>query len=271
MAESYRSLPISSDVRPAEVLPKGKAAALRALQIDPGLDQAQASLCFLQIWTDWDWSGAERSCKHALELDGNSADGHRAYAILLSDTGRHEPAVAEARRARELDPLSLLTNAIEGHVLFYAGRDDEAMQSLQRTLEIDPDFWIAHLFVGKVHLGRDQLPAAMAEFEKARALSHGNSETISLLGYAMARAGDHEGAQRMLATLRTRSLTAYVPPFNIAMIYSGLQDAGATLDWLEKAYLERDVRLTFIKIEHKWDWLRTSPRFARLVMQIGLS
>ena len=270
LAESYRSLPISSDVRPAEVLPKGKAAALRALQIDPDLDQAQASLCFLQIWTDWDWNGADRSCKRALELDSNSADGHRAYAILLSDLGRHEPAIAEARRARELDPLSLLTNAIEAHVLFYAGRDDDAMKSLQRTLEIDPNFWIAHLFAGKVHLGRGQLPAAMAEFEKARALSHGNSETISLLGYAMARAADHAGAQRMLETLHARSVTSYVPPFNIAMIYSGLQDAGATLDWLEKAYLERDVRLTFIKIEHKWDWLRTNPRFARLVMQIGL-
>ncbi|MDP9087627.1 MAG: winged helix-turn-helix domain-containing protein [Pseudomonadota bacterium] len=270
LAESYRALTISADVRPTDVLPKGKAAALHALQIDAGLDEAQASLCFLQIWSDWDWPAADRSCKRALAINGNSADGHRAYAILLSDLGRHSQAIAEARRARELDPLALITNAIEGHVLFYAGHDEEAMSSLQRTLEIDPNFWITHLFIGKIYLSRNQLPAAMEEFDKARALSHGNSEAISMLGYTLARAGDRAGAQRTLETLRARGLTSYVPPFNIAMIYNGLQDSGSTLDWLERAYLDRDVRLTFIKIERKWDWLRANPRFAKLVMQMRL-
>ncbi|HEV8331289.1 MAG TPA: winged helix-turn-helix domain-containing protein, partial [Steroidobacteraceae bacterium] len=143
LAEAHRAMTITSDRRPGDVMPQGKAAALRAVELDDRLDSAWASLCFIQIWWDWDWPAAERSCKRAIEINPNGADGHRAYAVLLSDLGRHDQAIAEARRAAELDPLALITNAIEGHVLHYAGRDVEATTRLRATLDLDENFWIA--------------------------------------------------------------------------------------------------------------------------------
>ena len=270
LAEAYRAMTISSDRRPGEVMPRGKSAALRALALDSHLDSAWGSLCFIQTWWDWDWSAAERTCKRAIEINPNGADGHRAYAVLLSDLGRHEQAIAEARRASELDPLALITNAIEGHVLHYAGRDAQAEQKLRATLELDENFWIAHLFLGKVHLARNELQAALSEFEKARALSAANSETVSMIGYTRARLGDRKGAEAALAELRDRSANRYVPPFNVAMIYNGLGDADNTFAWLEKAYADRDVRLTFLKIERKWDPLRADERFVSLAKRMKL-
>jgi tetratricopeptide (TPR) repeat protein len=270
LAEAYRALPITSDVPPRDVLPKGKAAALKALEIDAGLAEAQATLCFIQIWSDWDWANAERTCKRAIAINENAAEGHRAYAVLLSDLGKHERAIAEARRARELDPLSLLTNVIEAHALHYAGRNTEALSRLQATLELDRNFWIAHLFTGKVLVAQHRFKEALQEFAKARELSHGNSEAVSLLGYTFALDGDRSAATRALAELLDRSRRSYVPPFNIAMIYNGLGERARTLDWLEKAYADRDVRLTFLKVERKWDPLRSDPRFASLARRMKL-
>ena len=167
----------------------------------------------------------------------------------------------EARRATQLDPLSLITNAIEGHVLHYAGRDNEAMERLQATLDLEADFWIAHLFMGKVHIRQGRLDEALQEFEKAKRFSGGNSETVSMIGYTLARKGDLKGAKAAIEELRSRIPEQYVPPFNIAMIYNALDDRDRTFEWLEKAYAERDVRLTFLKVEWKWDALRGDARF----------
>jgi len=270
LAEAYRAMTITGDRRPSEVMPQGQAAALRAIELDDSLDSAWGSLCFIQTWWDWDWAAAERSCRRAIELNPNGADGHRAYSVLLSDLGRHEQAIVEARRASELDPLALITNAIEGHVLLYAGRNADAAAKLRSTLELDENFWIAHLFLGKVYLADNDLPNALAEFRKAQTLSAQNSEAVSMVGYALARAGDRKGAQAVLAELLERGKQQYVPPFNVAMLYNGLGDTDDTFAWLEKAYADRDVRLTFLKIERKWDSLRSDERFASLAKRMAL-
>jgi DNA-binding winged helix-turn-helix (wHTH) protein/TolB-like protein/Flp pilus assembly protein TadD len=270
LAEAYRALAITSDRRPAEVLPIGKSAALKAIELDASLESAFASLCFIQVWWDWDWQGAEQSCRQALALDPDSADGHRAYAVLLSDLGRHDEAIAEARRAVELEPLALITRAIEGHVLLYAGRTDEALERLRAALDLEPQFWIARLFIGKAHLARGEFPEALAEFEMANKFSGGNSETLSLTGYTRARMNDRKGAQRALEELLAREPARYVPPFNVAMIHHGLGDRDETFRWLEKAYAERDVRLTFLKVERKWDPIRSDARFVALAQRVGL-
>lgn len=270
LAEAYRAMTITSDRRPSEVMPRGKAAALRAIELDDRLDSAWGSLCFIQTWWDWDWPAAERSCRRAIEINPNGADGHRAYSVLLSDLGRHEQAIAEARRASELDPLALITNAIEGHVLLYAGRTADAAAQLHATLELDDNFWITHLFLGKVHLADNDLPSALAEFRKAQVLSAQNSETVSMVGYALARSGDRKSAQAALAELLERGSHQYVPPFNVAMLYNGLGDTNNTFAWLEKAYADRDVRLTFLKVEKKWDALRADERFVALAKKMAL-
>lgn len=270
LAEAHRALAITGDRRPADVLPVGKTAALKAIELDENLDSAVASLCFIQTWWDRDWRGAERSCRRSLALNPDSADGHRAYAVLLSNLARHDEAMASARRAVELEPLSLITRAIEGHVLHYAGRNEEALASLRSTQDLDPRFWIARLFLGKVHLERGEFSEALREFEKARELSSANSETVSMIGFTHARMGDRASAIRALEELTARAAGEYVPPFNIAMIHNALGDLDRTFEWLEKAYADRDVRLTFLKVERKWDPIRSDARFRSLARRLQL-
>ncbi len=271
LAEAYRSLAITGDMRPKDTLPQAMAAATKALEIDESLAEPHASLVFIRMWFDWDWAGAEKDAKRALELNPNSGLAHSAYAQLLSDLGRHEEAVTEAARARELDPVSLIINTIEGSVLYYARRDDEANARLQKALELDPNFWIAHLFLGKIYLQEGKYPEALAEFGKAREFSRGNSEAISMIGYVWTLAGNAGKARGVLEELKSLSAQHYTPPHSVAVVYLGLGERDETFAWLEKAYEDHDVRLQFLKVDPKWDSLRSDPRFTALLKRIGLS
>ena len=212
----------------------------------------------------------QKEAKRAIELNPNSALARIAYAQSLSDQGRHSEAIAEAARARELDPVSLIINAIEGSILYFAGRQDAADDRWQKTLELDPNFWIAHLFLGKVYMERKGFPEALAEFEKARTFSHGNSETIAMIGYLAALTGDAAKARATLAELKSLAAQHYIPPHNIAVVYLGLGEHDEALAWLEKAYQDHDVRLSFLKVDPKWNPLRSDARFAMLLKRIGL-
>lgn len=157
-----------------------------------------------------------------------------------------------------------------GMFLHFAGRDDEAIARLQKTLELAPNFWVAHLTLAKVYTRKRMYPEAIAALNKAREFSGGNTETISLIGYTWAVSGNHAQAQTALDELKSLSTGRYVPPYNIAIVYNGLDEKDEALAWLEKAYEERDVRLTFIKIDPKWDSYRSDSRFADIVKRIGL-
>jgi DNA-binding winged helix-turn-helix (wHTH) protein/Flp pilus assembly protein TadD len=270
LGEAYRSLPITSDAPPKEAFPLAKAAEARALEIDESLADAHANLVFTKFWYDWDWDGAEIEAHRALALNPNSADAHRAYAHLLSDLGRHDEAIAEAARARELDPLALITRTLESQFLYYAGRDVEAREKLTKTLEISPNFWVARLTLGKIYLRAGEYAEAVAEFTAARDFSGGNTEPISLIGYTWALAGNRAQALAVLDELHALSTQRYVPPHNIAMVYNGLGEDDKALAWLERAFDERDVRLSFLKVDSKWDRFRSHPRFADLIRRVGL-
>ena len=271
LAEAYRALSITSDIPSKDGFPQAKAAALKALELDESLADVHATLGIVKIWFDWDWAGAEQECKRALALNPNSGDAHRANALLHFYLGHHTEAVAEGKRARELDPLALINNTLEGMFLHFAGRDDEAAARLQKTLELNPNFWIAHLTLSKVYTRRRMYPEALAALTKSREFSGGNTETISLLGYNQAVSGNRAQAQATLAELKSLSPQRYVPPYNIAMIYNGLGEKDEALIWLQKAYEERDVRLTFIKVDQKWDEFRSDPRFVTIIKNIGLA
>jgi TolB-like protein/Flp pilus assembly protein TadD len=270
LAEANRSLAITADVPSKDCLPQAKAAATKALEIDDSLAEAHASLSFTLIWFDWNWAGGEREAKRALTLNPNSAMAHFAYAHILSDLGRHNEAVAQATRARELDPLFLLVRALEGMFLHHAGRNDEALISLRKALDLDPNFWVTHLTLGKVYLQERKYPEAIAEFSKAKELSHGNSEAIASIGYTAALAGDKAKGRAVLEELKVVSKQHYVPPVNIALVYEGLGDQNEAFSWLEKACEERDVRLTLLKVDPRWDSFRSSPRFAAILGRVGL-
>ena len=270
LADAYRAITITGDQRPHEYMPQAKAAAMKALEIDESLAEPHAILAFIHFWYDWDWPGAEREAKRAIDLNPNSAFAHFAYAHWLSLVGRHQEAVAEGAVAVKLDPLSLMTNALEGSFLYSAGRDDEARTQLQKALALDPGFWIAHLFLGKILVQQGRYAEAAAELATARQTSQGNSLTVSVNGYAAALAGDAAGARAAIEELRSAATRHYIPPQTVALVYAGLGQRDEAFAWLDKAFEEHDVHLSYLKADPQWAPLRADPRFAALLRRIGL-
>ena len=270
LADAYRSLSLAGEMPSTEVMPKAKAAAQRAIEIDDTLAEAHANLGTIIFWYDWDWNTAENQFKRALELDSNSADTHLFYANLLSNTGRRAEGLAEAKRARELDPLNGRINGLEAQFLIHAGQTDEALTRLQKTLELDPNYWLAHLYLAGAYIEKGMYSEAVAEARKAREFSGASTTPISFLGYALAKSGKQAEARAELEELLRLSKENYVSPYNIAMIYNGLDKRDETLAWLERGFVQRDVRMTFLKVEPKWNNLRSDPRFQDLLRRVGL-
>jgi tetratricopeptide (TPR) repeat protein len=270
LADAYGALAPTSEVPPKDILPQAKAAATKALEIDESLAEPHATLAFIHTWFDWDWAGAEREAKRAIELNPNFGLAHIAYAQLLSYRGLHQEAISEAARARDLDPLSSIINTLNGSILLYARRDDEASMTLQKTLELDPNFWIAHYFFGKTYLAKKKYSDAIAEFSKARELSGGNSLAIGMIGYGWALAGDLAKARAVLTELKSLSGQRYIPPSNVAVLCFALGEKDEAFIWLEKAYQDHDVRLSRMKVDPEWDSMRSDPRFVAILKRIGL-
>ena len=270
LADAYRTLPISGYVASSEAFPQAKAAAKRALELDEDLVEAHIVLGWVKFWFDWDWNGSENSFRRAIELSPNNADAHRGYAHLLSNQGRHEEALQQARRATELDPMALMTQSLESQFLFYAGREDEAIATLRGTIDLDPDFWIAHSVLGRVYTRRGMFSEAIIEFNLAKKLSNGSVEVLTQLGYALAKSGQVREALATVAELKNAAAEKYVPAYDFAMIYNGLNRKDEALGYLEKSLAEREVQLTFSKVDVRWDELRTDERFKRVMREVGL-
>ncbi len=268
LADAYRSLSLVGEMPSAEFL-KAKAAAQKAIAIDDTLAEAHAELGFIRFWYDWNWSAAEEQLKRALDLNPNNSATHMFYAHLLSNTGRHAEGLAEIKRSRELDPLNLRTSALEGEFLIHAGQTDEALAKLQKTLEQDPNFWFAHMFSASAYIEKGMFTEAVAEARKAREHSGGSTHPMSFLGYALAKSGKQEEARGLLDELLKISDERYVPPYHIALIYNGLDERDKTLAWLERGYEQRDPKMVFLKVEPKWNNLRSDPRFQDLLRRVG--
>jgi len=269
LADAYRALAPTSDVPPKDTLPKAKAAATKAVELDESLAEPHVSLSFIHSWLDWDWAGAEREARRAIELNPNLGFAHLALAQALSHVGRHQEAVAEAARARELDPVSLYINALNGQYLVSAGRYDEAIAKLKQTLELDPGFWITHFMLGTAYVEKRLYPEALTEFNKAAELSNGNAEAIMMTGYTWAMAGEPAKARAVLAKLKALT-DQHVPAEHIAMLCSVLGEKDEAFAWMEKACENREVRLCRLKVDPRWDSLRSDPRFVAILKRMGL-
>jgi len=268
LADAYRSLSLVGEMPSTELL-KAKAAAHKAIEIDDTLAEAHAELGFIMFWYDWNWSAAEEQLKRALDLNPNNSATHMFYAHLLSNTGRHAEGLAEIKRSRELDPLNLRTSALEGEFLIHAGQTDEALAKLQKTLEQDPNFWFARMFSASAYIEKGMFTEAVAEARKAREHSGGSTHPMSFLGYALAKSGKQEEARGLLDELLKISDERYVPPYHIALIYNGLDERDKTLAWLERGYEQRDPKMVFLKVEPKWNNLRSDLRFQDLLRRVG--
>jgi len=271
IAVAYLSLSISSDVKPADTFPKAKAAVLKALDLDESLSDAHAYLAFVHFWFDWNWAAAESEAKRGIALNANSSESHRAYGILLSQLGRHAEAIIEGERARELDPLALITRTNEALFFYYSGQFAEAEEKLKAALELEPNFWVALLSIAKVYVAQGKHQQAIEVLTKARKFSGGSAQPLSMLGYAFASMGDRVRAEAILEELNKLSAERHVPPYNFALVYNGLNDNDNTFHWLERSYESRDVMLAaFIKADPVWARLQDDNRFKSLLGRMNL-
>jgi TolB-like protein/DNA-binding winged helix-turn-helix (wHTH) protein/Tfp pilus assembly protein PilF len=260
---------LAANLPSKEFFPQARAAAQKAIEIDDTLAAAHAQLGFITFWYDWDWGASENKLKRALELDPDSADTHLFYAHLLSNTGRHAQALAEAKRARELDPVNLRINALEGQFLIHAGRTDEALTRLQETLEMDSNYYLAHLYFSSAYIEKGMYSEAISEARRAREISGARSTYAeAFLGYALAKSGQEVEARSLLEGLLKSS--AERDPYHIALVYNGLGQHDDALAWLERAYARRSPGMVFLKVEPKWNSLRSEPRFQDLLRHVGL-
>jgi tetratricopeptide (TPR) repeat protein len=271
LANGLFRTPLAGELRSGDCYPRAKAAACKALEIDPGLAEARAYLGWIAFWYDWNWIEAERHFLLARELDPNEAEAYLGYAHLLSNTGRHAEALENVKRARELNPLHLLTNALECLFLLNAGLQREALEKLQTNMELDTRFWLTHLYYSSIYYEMGRFAEAVTAAERARALSGGSSHAMAAGACALAKLGKRSEAHALLDEMLHRSGTRYVPPYHFALLYNGLDEKAQAYAWLERGLAERDPKMTFLQVEPKWNNRRSDPGFKNILRRVSLA
>jgi serine/threonine-protein kinase len=258
MGGEYRVLP------PPEARPRAKAAALKALDLDPDLGEAHASLG-LWYFHQWEWTAAEKEFQRAVELAPNYATAHHWYALLLNSLGHDDEALLHLRRAQALDPLYPSLFGSEAWFLYQRRRYDEAIEKADQVAKLFPDFSSAYMWKGLANLEIGKFQEAIADLEHAVALWHRNPGPLGRLGYVYGRAGRRAEALKIVAELEKISKQRYVSPFDRALVHAGLDERDQALAWLEKAYEVRDAAISLNKRSPWFDRLRTDPRFQEML------
>ena len=201
-------------------------------------------------------------------LNANYSLAHLHLAHVLSNVGRYEEALATIQQARVLDPFSLITNTMYGQFLYHAGQVDESIQQLRATLDMEWRFWIAHICLAKSYELHGMYGEALAACDAAFEFSGGNSEALSLAGYIHAVSGEKAKAEVKIQQLLERKANRYVPSYSVALVFAGLHETKTALQWLEQAFVDRDVHMVFL-LDHKWNGLRSNEQFLQLVSRVG--
>jgi len=272
LADSYAILFYYAGLPPSETFLMAKAAASKALEIDDTLAQAHATLAFVHENFDWDFSAAGKEYRRAIELDPKYPTAHHWYSLYLSGIGRHEQAIAEAERVYKLDPLSPIISNLRAAAFYSARQYDRAIEAARKTLELDKGFSPAHFSLGCALEQKKMYPEAIAALEEAVRLSGRRIRADADLGHAYAVSGRREEAMRMIEELKARSERGYDPVADIALVYAGLGQNDEAMRWLEKAYQARSawlIRLAPLKVDPRWDALRSDARFQDLLRRIG--
>ncbi len=253
---------------PKESMPKAKAAAIKALKLDSALGEAHNSLAFCLDIFEWDLSSAGKEFQRAIELNPNYATAHHWYAWHLGVMGRYDEAIAEMRKAENLDPLSLIIKADLAELLVIAHFYDESIRQSRKAIEMDPNFPLAHHHLGLAYLEKHMHDEAVAELQKAVQLSGGSPTCIANLARAYVASGKRSEAVKLLGDLKNRSSPGYPDASEIAVIYASLGDTDQAMNWLERAYEDRFNPSVLLR--PGFDPLRSDPRFEDLVRRIGL-
>jgi DNA-binding winged helix-turn-helix (wHTH) protein/TolB-like protein/Tfp pilus assembly protein PilF len=269
LSESYTQLAIRADAPPRLAGEKAISAAMRAVELDEASAEAHAALARVKNWYAWDWAGAEKEFNRALELSPNDATLAEQHAAYLVGRGRHAEAIAAIRRAQRLAPVSLTIDVQAARVFYFAGRYDAAMDECRKAVELDPNFGGTYLFIGRVEAQRRHDREAIDALARARSLLHDSAEAVSLLGYTYARSGNATEARKILEDLRTLSRRRYVSPYHLAIIEAGLGNRDDAFRSLERAYDDREGRLTILRFAPEFASLRSDARFDALLHRLN--
>ena len=251
---------------------EARKAVLKALELDPMLGEAHASLGFFTFLYDWDWPEAERRFQQAIELNPNYAQAHHWYAIYLGNMGRHKEAIREARLAEQLDPLSLLMRQTPGLVLCLAREYDQAIEELRKVIAMDVNYPAAHSTLGLVYSHVGLCEQARAEFQKVAALAGGHpaveASIQALNAYAYAASGKTEIARKLADEISSQPS---VSSWMLATIYARLGENDRAFECLDRAYEERNMHMVCMKVDPGLDPLRHDGRFRDLLARTGLA
>ncbi len=252
---------------------EAKKATFKALEIDETLGEAHASLAFFKFLYDWDFPGAEKEFKRAIALNSNYPQVHHWYAIYLANMGRQDESIREAKRAQELEPLSLFINLTTGITFYLARKYDQAIEEHLKVIEMDANFVAAHTNLGLAYEQKGLREQAIAEYQRVNDLA-GDMPTVRvtaqlLIAHVYAAWGKRSEAEKTLNELwRQPDLTPY--SFLIATVYTGLGDKERAFEWLNKAYEKHDGQMVMLKVDPNLDGLRADPRFTDLLRRVGL-
>ena len=268
LADSYLVLGNNGIIPPGEAYTKAKEYVLKALEKDNGIAEAHATMASIMRDYDWDWTHSEKECRLAVQLNPGYGYAHQAYAFLLSMLARHEEAIKEIKIARDIDPLAPRITANVGNLLYKARKYDQALEELRKAIELYPEHAFSHALIARVYIALSRYEAAFTSlqtYEKAA-----GEEPILDWAYLFAKWGKRIEAENMLTKAVEKSSQTYVPPSSMAFIYGVLGDSDRAFSLLDRAFSERDVGLTFLKVEPWYDPLRSDPRFKALLKKMNL-
>lgn len=254
---------------PEEALSKGKAAVMKALEIDDTIAEVHSAMAFIKLYYDRDWVGSEREFKRAIELSPNYATAHQRYGLYLLMLGLFDEARAELELAKEQDPLSVPIKMNMVGLFYLTRQHDQAIEQARKVLELDSNYHGGHAILGFIYALKGQYPEALAEMRKAQSLDK-TSILLRFLGCIYAMSGEKRAARNVLRKLKALSKQSYVPSYNIAAIHACLDEKDEAFEWLAKAYEDRSEMLFWIKVAPELDNLRADRRFAALVRRMGL-
>jgi serine/threonine-protein kinase len=270
LADSYITIGDWNLLPPKEVFPKARAAVLKALEIDDELAEAHNALAAIKKYYDWDWQGAEKEHKRAIELNPYYPTAHQWYAEFLFAMERFDEAIAEAKRAQELDPLSPIIYLVEGQVFYFSRQYDKAIEQFKKALNLDPTFLLAHEFMFLCYIQKGMYEDAMVELQKFLTLGGVDPNLVAEVQNVYATSGIKEVFQMFLNYQKMASMQAYVDPVGLADIHAFLDEKDQAFEWLEKAYEGRSPMLVWLRVNPLFDNIRSDPRFKALLKKIGL-
>jgi TolB-like protein/tetratricopeptide (TPR) repeat protein len=254
---------------PSEVMPKAKEAAEKAVSLDDALGEAHASLGMVRLYWGWDWAGSERELKRAIEISPNDSSAHEWLGDLYVVLGRFDQSLSEGRRAQQLDPLSLQVNFEAGWNNFMARRFDLAAADFRKAVEIEPRYGWAHAGLAMTSVQKGQCTEAIAEAAKGPVVDD-SPLVLAVSGGVYAACGEKEKAKAVLSRLGEITKTRFVCPYEIALIPLGLGERDEAFRYLEEGCRVRSTCMPFLRVDPRYDAIRSDPRYAALVKRIGL-